>query len=91
MSNSFFTDDHGAEDLLSTWDEVRRIADRLEVKMHLATMDARDRWREVAPRLTALEHRMKDATQRASKAVVEGLGFLWDALRGIENEAPKDN
>lgn len=78
-------------DNLSTWDEVRRVADELELKIHLANMDARDRWQALQPRLTAFEHRMKDATQRASKTVVAELQSLWSALRGLRDDIPSGN
>jgi len=42
-----------------TWDEVRRIADELELKIHLAGMDARDRWRDLKPRLAEIENRSR--------------------------------
>ena len=33
----------------ATWDEVRQIADELELKIHVAGMDARDRWQTLRP------------------------------------------
>jgi hypothetical protein len=38
-------------DAKKAWDEVRRIADELKLKMHLASMEARDRWQALEPRL----------------------------------------
>ena len=39
-----------------TWDDVRRFTDQLELKIHLAGMDARDRWEALKPKVSALEH-----------------------------------
>ena len=77
-----------AKNSVTTWDEVRRIADEIELKIHLGSMDARDRWHVLEPRLAELEHRMKDAGQRASKAVGEELSAIWKALRELKNEFP---
>jgi hypothetical protein len=74
-------------DTLSTWDEVRRIAEELQLKVHLASMDVRDRWRALEPQLAAFEHRMKDVGQRTSKTVVDELETLWNTLRGIRDDA----
>ena len=66
----------------STWDEVRRIADELEVKIHLAGMDARDRWRALQPRLTEIEKSLSLAGQRAG----EELASVGAALRRLRDD-----
>lgn len=76
---------------VSTWDEVRRLADELHLEIHLAGMNARDRWHSLEPRLVAFEQRMKDAGQRASRAVSEELDALWAALRGLREEVASGN
>ncbi|HSD85927.1 MAG TPA: hypothetical protein VLB44_00375 [Kofleriaceae bacterium] len=40
------------------WDDLRRIADEIELHIHLGSMDARDRWHELEPKLVELEHRV---------------------------------
>lgn len=74
------------KDGLSTWDDVRRLADELELKIHLASMDARDRWRSIEPRLVSFEDRMKTAGRRAGKAIADELQSLWKALREIRDD-----
>ena len=74
------------KDGLSTWDDVRRLADEIELKIHLASMDARDRWRALEPRLVGIEDRMKDAGRRAGKAIADELESIWKALRGIRDD-----
>jgi hypothetical protein len=99
MANLFYPDEHDHEhepdpanaNSISTWDEVRRIADELELKIHLASMDARDRWRALEPRLSAFEQRMKDAGQRASKAIAEELDAIWKAMRGLRDDVDNTN
>lgn len=70
----------------STWDDVRRIADELEVKIHLAGMDARDRWHELEPRLENLERKIVHSSERASDAVTHELEEIGDALRKLRDE-----
>ena len=71
---------------LSTWDEIRRLADELELKMHLASMDARDRWQELAPRLTALENTLVRAGERATEAIEHELSSMATALRKLRDD-----
>jgi hypothetical protein len=95
MSNLFIPDEQEAaatqKDGLSTWDEVRRMADELELEIHLASMNARDRWRALEPRLAAFERRMKAAGQRAGKAVVAELEAIWKELRGLRDDVANGN
>ncbi|HEY6033505.1 MAG TPA: hypothetical protein VIV58_04575 [Kofleriaceae bacterium] len=70
----------------STWDDVRRLADELEVKIHLAGMDARDKWHELEPRLEQLEHAIVHSSERASDAVVHELQEVGDALRKLRDQ-----
>ena len=45
----------------ATWDELRRAADEIEIQIHLAGMEARDRWRVIQPRFEKLEHQLSTA------------------------------
>jgi hypothetical protein len=94
MSTPFLQNDLEAEsttDGLSTWYEVRRMADELELKIHLAGMNARDRWHALEPRLADLERRMRRAGERAGKAVAEELKAIWNELRGIRDDLGHGN
>ncbi len=75
----------------SSWNQVRRLADELELKIHLAGMDVRDRWKTLRPQLEGLELRMKDAGQRVEQAISDELEAIWNAMRGIDKEIPKTN
>ena len=74
---------------LSTWEEIRRTADEVELKIHLASMDARDRWQEIEPRVQKLEQQMKEAGHRASRAVMTELEALWQTLQGLRDDVAK--
>ena len=68
---------------LSTWDDVRRLADELEVQIHLAGMDARDAWRELEPRLERLEKQITRSGKRAEETISHELHEVHEALRAI--------
>jgi len=69
-----------------TWDDVRRIAEELELKMHLAGMDVRDRWNELQPRLAEVQKVIAREGERAGKLVVTQISSLGKALQELRNE-----
>lgn len=69
----------------ATWNDVRRIVDELEVKIHLAGMDARDRWHALQPRLAKLEQSLESKGERAGKAVVDELTSVRESLRKLRD------
>jgi len=73
------------------WDDVRRMADELELKIHLAGMDARDRWRALQPRLAKLEHSIAHQTERAAAVLADELAVIGKALQKLRDDlsAPK--
>lgn len=73
----------------STWDEIRRIADELELKVHLAGMEARDRWRALQPRLAEIEKALAGAGKRASDVVEQELATVGTALRRLRDDLDK--
>jgi hypothetical protein len=69
-----------------TWDEVRRLADELELKIHLAGMDARDRWRALQPRLTEIEKSMSAVGKRAGAAIDREMAAIGAALQQLRDD-----
>ncbi len=60
-----------------SWDDVRQLADELRVKMHLAGMDLKERWKSLEPELHDLESRLRVAGEKAEatlSAQAEALG-----------------
>jgi len=45
------------QDLEDTRNDLRRAADEIKVKIHLAGMDAKDAWHDIQPRLEDFERR----------------------------------
>jgi len=71
---------------LSTWDEVRQIADELELKIHLAGMDARDRWHALQPRMAQLEQTLASSSKRAGEVIERELSAIGAALRKLRDD-----
>jgi hypothetical protein len=65
--------------------EIRRIVDEIRVRIHLAGMEAKDAWRRLEPKVTALEHRIEHQLDRNADETTTNLdeiaGALHDDLR----------
>ena len=72
-------------DHLSGWDALRRAADQLELEIHLGTMEARARWRELRPQLEALEKKVAAAAGRAGHAIAKEIDSLAETIRGLRD------
>lgn len=75
-----------SKDGLGGWHELRQFADQLELELHLASMDARDRWRTIKPRLARVEIALRGSSARVSKAVVKEIA----AIRVLLTELRED-
>ena len=71
---------------LSKWDDVRRIVDELEVKMHLAAMDVRDRWRALQPRLAQLEQTLTVQKQRINQTIATEIESVEKSLHAMRDD-----
>ncbi|HEU0032543.1 MAG TPA: hypothetical protein VFQ53_18050 [Kofleriaceae bacterium] len=79
----------GTSSWTSSWDDVRRLADELELKIHLAGMEARDRWRALQPRLEMLEQEITHQTKQAVDVIGEELSSVGTALRRLRDDITK--
>lgn len=70
----------------SAWDDVRRLADEIELKVHLAGMDARDRWKELKPRLATLDRQFNEIGQRANDAIEKEARSISTELKRLRDE-----
>lgn len=66
-----------------TWDDVRQIADEIEVKAHLASMDVRDRWEKLRPRFAELKQTIEREGAQAGKTVGEQMTTIGKGLRKL--------
>lgn len=79
------------KDGLSSWDEVRRLADELEMKVHLARMGARDRWRTIESRLVAIETALVESGRHVTHALANEIDSLRTLLRELRDDVADDN
>jgi hypothetical protein len=92
VSNLFYPPESESErPALSTWDEARRIADEIELKIHLARMDVRDRWQTLRPQIQELEKRIATSGERAGKAIKKELTALRTLLQQLRGEAASND
>jgi hypothetical protein len=69
-----------------SWDDLRRIADELEVKMHLASMEARARWNDLQPKLAEVEQAIARGGERAGEFVTDQISSLAAVLGELRDE-----
>ena len=70
----------------SPWDDLRRIADEIEVKLHLAGMDARDKWNELKPKLSKLDQHFNEAGQKANDAIEKEARTVGAELKRLRDD-----
>ena len=66
----------------SPLDHLRRMADEIRLKIHLAGMEAKEAWSELEPKLRQLEHRAEAATSDVLDDLRERLSQLLARVRG---------
>ena len=72
-----------------TWDAIRRLRDELGLEIHLAGMEARDRWRALQPKIENLEKKILNASDRAETVVENELSTIGKALRELKEDLTK--
>jgi hypothetical protein len=71
---------------LPQWETIRRLAEELEVKMHLAGMEARDRWQSLQPRLRELESALSTSGKRIGAAIDREVNAVSTALERLRDD-----
>jgi hypothetical protein len=61
-------------------EQLQTLRDEIRVKMHLAEMDAKDRWHRLEPKVDRLLDRVEDATEHAIAKMIRELQSLSDSL-----------
>ena len=73
----------------STWDEVKRMAQELDVQAHLAEMELRTRWEQLKPKVGELEKQLAAAGKTVNDAVEKELASVGAALRKLRDDIKK--
>lgn len=66
--------------------DLQQIRDEIRVKMHLASMDLKDRLQKLEPEMKAFEHRAEEVTEEVGDELHEGWNHLKTALKKIRDE-----
>jgi len=66
--------------------DLRRIADEVELKIHLASMDIRDRWQALKPRLAEVERKLARTGERATKVAEDEVAAIGKALHKLRDD-----
>lgn len=72
------------QDLEDTRDDLKRAADEIRVKMHLAGMDAKDAWDDIQPRLEDFERRFDEKADEVSDELKALGGDIKQRLLNIK-------
>ena len=70
-----------ATEMEANVEQLRTLRDDTRVKLHLAKMDAKDRWRELEPRITAVLDQAAKSTSAVSRQVVTDAIHALQKLR----------
>ena len=64
-------------EMAANLERLRALRDDVRLKLHLATMDVKDRWRELEPRVTAVVNQAAKSTAKVShQAVTDTINAL---------------
>jgi hypothetical protein len=88
MKSEVSKDTHGTKKEALSFDEglesLRRLRDEIRLELHLASMEAKDTWKKLEPRLGELERAARTTTQASRAAVntlLHELAVLRDQLK----------
>jgi ElaB/YqjD/DUF883 family membrane-anchored ribosome-binding protein len=70
----------------SAWDDVKRLADEARVKMHLAGMELKEKWKALEPQIKEAERKAKEGAEKAGDKVTEQVSALAAGLRQFVDE-----
>jgi ElaB/YqjD/DUF883 family membrane-anchored ribosome-binding protein len=74
------------QELEETRNDLRRTADEIRVKLHLAGMDAKDAWEELQPKLADFEKRFDSKADEVGDELKALGGEIKRRLQNIKNK-----
>lgn len=78
------------ENVKGSLQELRELRDEIRVKVHLAGMDARQRWEELEPKLREIEGWVERGGDRAATVTNAFLEELGEAFRRIRDRIEQE-
>jgi hypothetical protein len=71
-------------DIKKSLDALRTLRDEVRVQVHLAGMEAKERWGKLEPSLEAVERAAQEATESSREAVNETVKLLREFLTSLK-------
>ncbi len=78
------------QDIEDTRDDLKRMADEIRVKLHLAGLDAKDAWEEIQPRLKDFEKRFDAKADEVGEELKALGGEIKQRLLNIKDKITSD-
>jgi hypothetical protein len=73
----------------AAFEELKKIRDEIKLKIHLASMDVRDAFEKLEPKVKDLERQVASAGAAASREVEAGIQKAKEALGHIKEKIEK--
>ena len=70
----------------SAWDDIKRMADEVKLKLHLASMEAKEQWKKLEPKMNELETKAKAGGEKAYGVVGQQVEAFAAGLRQFAEE-----
>ena len=67
-------------------EELRTLRDEIRVKMHLAGMEAKERWKALEPRFEQIEGEVREATDSATEQLRGALDELRESFKKLRSK-----
>ena len=74
------------EDVKKSLDLVRSLRDEARLQMHLAGMEAKERWNKLEPQVEAVERTAQEATESSRTALQEAVKLLKEFLGTLKKD-----
>lgn len=72
-------------------DELERARSKMQVQLHLLSMDAKDRWRQIEPTLDNLEYQINQSSEQALDALAAKLSAATRAVTDLISTAERSH
>lgn len=73
-----------------TWADIKRMADEVKVKLHLAGMEAKEKWKTLEPKINELSDKVEKKGERAADVVGDQVSAVFKALGQLAEKVQAD-
>jgi hypothetical protein len=76
-------------ELKKTLDQLQMLRDEVRLQLHLAGLEAKERWNKLEPKLEEAEHRAAEATESSLDALKQTVGSLRELRESLRKQKEK--